>query len=341
MMGPVIAALFMTIIGGIMNGSFALPAKYIKHWEFENVWLNYVVWAFLILPWLIIYFLDGNIWSIYNATSANSILILIIGGCLFGIGQICFAWALNKIGLGLGFIINIGLGTGLGLLLPLTILHTSNVFSAFGLTTLIALAFIIAGLILSYKAGKMRDAHKPSEQISSSKKQYAIGVILAIFAGVFSAGQNLTFASTNEIQQIALNQGAAELAASTIIWPLFLLFAFVPYAIYMIMLHQKNKSGDVYLRPHLTRNMFLAFIMGAFWYGSLMLYSQASVLIGALGPVIAWPLFMVLIILTSSFWGWKHKEWEGAPKHAKSKALLSIGCLVLAILILAFAATLS
>lgn len=340
-MGPVILALFYTMLGGIINGSFALPAKHAKPWQFENIWLNYAIWAFLILPWLIVFMLEGNVWSVYNATPSDFLLILMIGGMLFGIGQVCFALALNNIGLGLGFLINIGLGTALGVLLPLAFIHPEQLFSAFGLTTQLALLFIFIGLFLSYRAGKLRDALSPqSTEIKSSKNHYLLGVILAMLAGVFSAGQNFTFAATHSMQGIALDQGAHPLAASTVIWPLFLLFAFIPYAIYMIYLHRKNHSLGAYRLPHFPRNMLLALVMGTFWYGSLIFYSQSSLLLGKLGPVVAWPLFMVLIILTSSFWGWRDKEWVGASKQAKSYALLSVGSLVVAVVILAIAATL-
>ena len=36
-----------------------------------------------------------------------------VGGVAFGIGQICFAFALHSVGMGLAFVLNIGIGTGL------------------------------------------------------------------------------------------------------------------------------------------------------------------------------------------------------------------------------------
>jgi len=106
------------VVAGVMNGSFALPTKYIKTWRFEHIWLNYAIWAFVILPWLTLFVLYPQVGQIYKMMSPQTGLILLVGGFLFGAGQVCFALALNAIGLGLGFIINIGLGTALGFLLP-------------------------------------------------------------------------------------------------------------------------------------------------------------------------------------------------------------------------------
>lgn len=338
---PILTAIIYTFIAGIINGSFALPTKTIKQWRFENIWLNYAFWGFLILPWAIILLLAPNVLSVYQATPLHLLWILVIGGAAFGIGQVCFAQSLKMIGLGLGFVINIGLGTGLGFLLPLVFLHPEKVFTPFGWVTMIGILFIIAGLIVSYQAGQARDRHKQNQQTTTEPSQYKLGVALAVIAGIFSACQNFTFAGTSAIQQLALNMGLSQLASAMIIWPVFLIFTFIPYAIYMLRLHQKNNSFANYHGKQSLINIPIALMMGLFWFFSLVLYSQASLLIGRAGPIVAWPLFMVLIILTSNFWGWRKQEWANTSAAIERMAVFAISLLVIAVIILAYAATLS
>ena len=335
-----VAALMYIFIGGVVNGSFALPTKNIKHWGFEHVWLNYSIWAYLILPWMSIFVLAPNALAAYQNMPLQIWIILILGGLWFGVGQACFAESLKRIGFGLGFVINIGLGTGLGFLLPLIILHPEKILTLFGLTTLIGIVFIVAGLILSYRAGKQRDTHARLQQ-SSSAKTYPVGVLLAVIAGFCSALQNFTFAATHDMQTRALSLGIHHLAASLIIWPVFLIFSFIPYGLYMLYLHSKYHSFANYINSRSAMNWILTLIMALCWYTSLMLYSQASLLIGSLGPVVGWPLFMVLIILTANFWGWRHHEWAHAPAAASRQALQAIGLLIIAVLVLAYSASLS
>lgn len=342
----VLIALSLSVAAGVMNGSFALPTKHIKTWNFEHIWLNYAAWAFVILPWLTVFVLYPHVWQIYEAMPLQTGLVLLAGGFLFGAGQVCFALALNAIGLGLGFIINIGLGTALGVLLPLITLHADKICTPAGITSLIGICFMIISLLISYCAGRQRDKEKQSHQTSSQsqtlkKSAYTLAIILAILAGVFSAGQNYAFALTSDMQQAALSAGADSLVAAIIIWPPFLVCGFIPYAIYMLYLHRKNASFGVYRKPQLFRNCIFGIVMGFFWFGSLTLYSKASLLIGDLGPVVAWPLFMALIILTSNFWGWRHQEWAGCRPTVKRNALLSVGMLVIAVAILAYSAGLS
>lgn len=337
----IFTALVYILIGGMLNGSFALPTKNIKQWNFENIWLNYAVWAFLILPWAMILLLAPGAGAVYQQMPANLMWILIIGGLLFGVGQACFAQSLKMIGFGLGFVINIGLGTGLGFLLPLVILHPEKIFTLFGLATLLGIVFIIAGLIVSYRAGKQRDIHTRHTQPGSAVNNYQLGVILAVIAGFCSALQNFTFAATHDLQTLALNAGINHLAAAMIIWPVFLTLSFFPYAIYMLHLQYKNKSFAHYQSSEGRINFFLTLIMALCWYCSLMLYSQASLLIGSLGPVVGWPMFMVLIILVANFWGWRHHEWSHVTPKIARQALSAIGLLILAVLVLAYSATLS
>lgn len=339
---PIVGALLCILLGGIINGSFALPTKSIQQWKFENVWINYALWAFLLLPWISIFTLAPQIGTIYLHIPRHILWILVIGGVLFGVGQICFAQSLKMIGIGLSFVINIGLGTGLGFFLPLIVMHPEKVLTPFGFTTLSGIVLILAGLVMSFYAGKQRDLHKRQAQASaSSASDYSLGVILAFLAGICSSIQNFTFAATTQMQTLALQHGMNPLASAMIIWPVFLSFSFIPYIIYMFYLHSKNKSFEHYQGAPNAYNNFLTLIMAICWWFSLVLYSRASLLIGGLGPVVGWPLFMVLFILVSNFWGWRHREWAHIPQKIAHQALAAIALLVLAVIVLAYSATLT
>jgi len=344
----IISALLLIFAAGIINGSFALPTKYITKWKFENIWLQYAIWAFVILPWLLMFILEPKIFDIYAATPTSLLLVMLGGGLIFGAGQICFALALNMIGLGLGFVINLGLGISLGFLLPLIIQHPQQIFTHFGLITLCGTIIAVAGLIVSNHAGKLRDREKCKLYSMMAAAQslppirnnkHTLGVILAAIAGLSSASQNFVFSLTYGMQEIASHIGTSQFAAANILWPGFLLCGFIPYAIYTLYLHNKNKSFACYKEKGTIKYHLFAIIMGAFWYSSLIFYSKASQLIGTLGPIVGWPIFMVLIILTSSFWGWQHKEWEGSGVKARKVMRNGLILLILAIIVLGYSSS--
>jgi len=220
-------------------------------------------------------------------------------------------------------------------MLPLIFIHGHHDIHVSSIVTFVGVAVIVTGLILSYFAGKRRDEHQQKKQVNTSK--YIVGVLAAVIAGLGSAGQNYTFASTAIMQTIALHYGLSPLASSFVIWPGFLTVAAVPYIIYMLYLNIKNQSFGAYVTAE-KRYYFYAIIMAVFWFGSLVFYSKATQLIGSLGPVVIWPLFMSLIILTSNFWGWKVGEWQHADARAKRLAVNGIVLFIIAVIIFGWAA---
>jgi len=331
----ILLALLFVFIAGIINGFFVLPTKHVHYWNFENIWLQYSIWAFVLLPWIAIFILAPNVLQIYVTTPWQYILVMIVGGVLFGVGQIGFALAMSMIGIGISFVICVGLSIGLGFLLPLVIQHPNQVVTPFGIFTIFGAILAIVGLCVATYAGELhRRDEKGAKYLGKyhAKKFYYFGVMLAIIAGLFSAGQNFSFSLTSNMQQIALNMGASRLGASVIMWPGFLLFGFIPYAGYMLYLHHRNNSFGCYVRKKTAKYYVFALIMGLCWFGSLIFYSRASQLIGYLGPVVGWPIFMALIILTSNFIGWRHHEWQGCLP--KTKYILWIGLLFLIIAVI-------
>lgn len=335
------SALIFIFIAGLINGSFALPTKYVEKWQFENIWLQYALWAFVILPWVTAFFLIPQIFSVYANSPPYILWAMLIGGFIFGLGQMCFALALNIIGFGLGFVINLGLGIMLGFLLPLITQHSEQIFKPFGIITLLGSLLAVVGLLFSNCAGDMH--HKEQhEQRSPEKKptKYTLGVFLAILAGLSSAGQNFAFSLSAPMQDLAWQQGATQFGAANIIWPGFLVCSFIPYAFYMIFLSVRNKSFSNYALSGTSKYYLFAAIMGLCWYGSLVFYSKAAQTIGSLGPVVGWPLFMVLIILVANFWGWRSGEWAGSSYKVKKTLRFGLLCLVIAVMILGYSSNL-
>jgi len=335
MISTTLLAILLIFLAGLASGSFAMPTKYIAKWRFENIWLPFSVWGFLIIPWLTSLLLTPKLFSIYAATPNKLIWIIIGGGFLFGVGQTLFAIALNLIGLGLGFIFNVGVGMALGFLLPLVLQHPEKILTPFGMVTIFGTTLALIGLAISNHAGFLRDRTREiNGETGQLKVARILGVSLSALGGMLSSGQNFVLSLTGEVKQIALNMGTHHIGAAIIIWPIFLTAVFIPYASYMLLLNQKNQSFNLYRGGANIKSYLLTLIMGCLWYTATFIYSQAAQLIGELGPIIGWPLFMVIIILTSSFWGWRHHEWTYASNKAKRTMRLGLLFLLVAVVIL-------
>ncbi len=328
-------AFLLILFAGLLNGSFAIPSKHMPDWHFENIWLGYAVSSFILLPLAVNLLLFPKLWLVYQSATAPVIAAMILGGIGFGIGQLCFFKALNDIGLGLSFVLNLGVSIALGFLIPLITHHAEKIFSSFGLLTISGCLMALMGLGLSCIAGQSLEQERQQNHHTAAQRHTTRGLLLAATAGIFSACQNISFAETYPLQLIAKQHGASALAASISVWPGFLFFSFIPFALFMLIKLKKQCHFSLYKIHHHGKYYGFILFMGIAWYGSLVAYSQASQWIGELGPIIGWPLFMIAIILSSNFWGWRYQEWAGSSQRVVKTILAGIGLLVFAIFLLA------
>ena len=57
--------------------------------------------------------------------------------------------------------------------------------------------------------------------------------------------------------------------------------------------------------------------MAMLWYMGVLFYGRGAEAMGRLGAVVGWPMFMAVMILSSSVAGFLTGEWKGASGQAK------------------------
>ena len=81
----------------------------------------------------------------------------------------------------------------------------------------------------------------------------------------------------------------------------------------------------------------LALLMAICWFGSTLLYGVSAGKMGVLGPILGWPLFMSLIVITASVLGILTGEWKNTGKQPLRIQLTGVAFLVAAVFVLALA----
>lgn len=337
-----ILALFILLLAGVANGSFVLPIKYITKWQFENIWMLYILLV-CIFSWTIAIISVPQLFDVYAAVGINILCWLALFGALLGIGQIGFTLALNKIGFGLTFLLNLSIGISFGYLLPLVFLSPEKILTLFGLVTFIGVVVSLIGLIYAYRAGKLRALDQTKGEgcnqslTKENIRQHKMGLLLATIAGLATAGQNFAFSLTYQMQTTALALGVSKIGTIALVWPVFITFNLVFCSVFYLYLLVKNKSLKLYFVPSKATAKHAIFVatMAICWFGGVLLYSYATQSLGSVGPVITWPIYLMLIILMANFWGWRYGEWRGCSKKTKLHMLVGIITLIIAIAIFA------
>ena len=332
-------ALLIVIIAGVMNGSYALTLKYMKKWPEETIWFVFSFVAFLIFPLVTVFILVPDVLNIVQQIPSTNITILIIGGLVFGAGQVCYSISYKYLGLGLNCVVNISIGTTCTALAGL-VLKPSVFGSIYSYLQVLGIIVFISAIIAGAFAGRLRaksiSLNEESGCITVNGIKYVIiGIILSICAGIGVAFEGITYImATPDIQHISGHYHIYGVKADAISWAIMYVAAWIPYMLYFLILNIKNRSFSSICSSGTRKYWLFLLFMGICYYLALLVFSQASLLIGGtLAPTVAWPLFMIFIILTMNFWGYFQGEWKNAGLLPVRLMKYSILLLIVAVVV--------
>jgi L-rhamnose-H+ transport protein len=319
------------ILAGVSNASFTTPMKYARKWAWENTWLAWTVFALVVLPFATALLTIPNLWMVYRSATPKIILEVCGFGAGWGVAQVFFGIAVDMVGVTLAFSIVLGTSAAIGSLIPMVSLHQENLNSTARYAVFGSIVLVLFGVMLCAAAGRIREGS--SAQSTSSPKRTSQGLLLAILCGLFASFMNFGVAFGTPLVELARSFGANRLNAINAIWLPLMLAGAVPNVVYCAWLMKRNRSGFRYRvgRSHWV----LAAIMAVFWFGSTLLYGLAAVQLGPWGPILGWPLFMSLIVVTATILGMFTGEWNDCGALPIRIQWTGVTVLVLAICVLA------
>ncbi len=324
--------LTILVLASIMNASFTLPMKYTSRWAWENTWLAWTIWALLILPPAITIATVPHLGEIYSSGAPGVLLAVILFGAGWGVAQVFFGLAVDAIGIALTFSLVLGTSAAVGTLIPLIHLHPERLQTSAGRGVLVGVAMVIAGVLVCAIAGRMRE--KALNQHSQAHKNSAFGIALAILCGFGASFINLGLAFGGRLTETARHFGATELNAANAVWMPLMLAGSIPNLMYCLWLLRKNRTSQNFARGG-TGHWGLALVMAVLWLGSTLLYGVSAAKLGTWGPVLGWPLFMSLIVITASLLGMVTGEWKNTGRLPVGIQWSGVALLVIAVFILA------
>lgn len=319
------------IIAGVSNAGFALPMKYTRKWAWENTWLVWTLFALVVLPLSVALISIPHLTTVYRSASLDTIAEVCGFGAGWGVAQVFFGLAVDMIGITLAFSIVLGTSAAIGSLIPMVTLHREHLNSAAGYAVIGANALVLLGVTLCAAAGKMRDG--PSARPDSSQQRTTQGLVLAILCGLLASFMNFGIVFGAPLAQVARSFGADSFNATNAIWMPLLVSGAVPNIAYCAWLMKRNSSAGKYREG--PSYWMLALIMAVLWFGSTLLYGFAAAQLGLWGPILGWPLFMSLIVITATMLGVLAGEWKNCGSLPIRVQWTGVALLVFAIFILA------
>jgi L-rhamnose-H+ transport protein len=322
----------LLVVGGLMNASFAVPMKYTRRWSWENTWMVWTFFALILLPAVVAFSTLPDLAAVYRASSLTLLGHVMVFGAGWGLAQVFFGIAVDVIGIALTFSLVLGTSAAMGALIPMLMLHADKLHTPVGHRLLLGIGLLLVGVAICAVAGSLRD--KPAATDITPRKNPTPGLLLGILCGALASFQNFGLAFGTPLISIAIHHGANPSNAANAVWLPLLMAGAIPNLLYCAYLLNKDGTAGKFLNGG-AGHWFLAFIMGSFWLGSLLLYGASVSRLGSLGPALGWPLYMSLIVVAASLLGIATGEWRKSGRWPLAIQLAGVGVLIVAIIILA------
>src|ERR1035437_4618667 len=305
------SGIVLSLVGGMIGSCTLMPVKYIRGWKWENTWLVYSSFAYLIFPWLGALITVPHLLGVYAGAGGKTLLLTSLFGLAWGVGVVLYGLALDIVGLSISSGIILGSSVALGSLIPLFLIGRGSAFSAYGIRILTADALMITGVLLCARAGGLREGVTAAVEVKKHDSRFMRGVLISFLGGILSPLLNIAFTLGAPITQRALELGAKPLSASNGVWALCVSAGSFPSIIYCLLKLKNNRTWNCYSAPRNKTNAVLCFAMGLFFIVSTITYGASAGKLGLLGPVVGWPIYIPALILGNNFWGWYTDEWKG------------------------------
>jgi L-rhamnose-H+ transport protein len=353
----VLLGVIFHFIGGFASGSFYMPYKKVRGWNWESFWIVGGIFSWFIVPPLAAWLTIPNFGAIIHQASTSTIGLAYLFGVLWGIGGLTYGLGVRYLGVSLGSSIILGLCMVFGSLIPsvyynfypkegkdtISMLLTTH----WGLTVMAGLLVCVLGIIICGKAGTMKekqltlgtttDSHGV---VTKTEYKFALGMFVSIVSGVLSACFNFGLEAGKPMAELAnqlwknANPNDGEfLFQNNVTYVVVLWGGLTTNFIWCMILNASNKSFGDYAnkKTPLLRNYIFSALAGTTWFLQFFFYGMGESKLGN-GPS-SWILHMAFIILVANMWGLVLKEWKGVNKKTTATIVAGIITIIIAVLI--------
>jgi L-rhamnose-H+ transport protein len=357
----VILGVIFHFIGGFASGSFYMPYKKVKGWNWESYWIVGGMFSWLIVPPLAAALTIPGFTAIISETSFDTIKYVLLFGVLWGIGGCTYGLGVRYLGVSLGSSIILGLCMVFGALVPSVYYEffpaagkepiSLFINTDWGKTVLAGLLVCIIGIIIAGKAGMMKEKELKTDRpvtdahgtTTKTEYKFALGMTVAIISGILSACFNFGLEAGKDMAAAANAQWVAKhpcqgefLYRNNVIYVVLLWGGLATNFIWCMILNARNKSFGDYTnkKTPLLRNYLFAALAGTTWFLQFFFYGMGESKLG--NGASSWILHMAFIILVANMWGIISNEWKGTSKKTKQTIAIGIAVIILSVLVVGY-----
>jgi len=337
-MSSLLIGLILILAAGIFQGTWALGVKRTEPLSWEAFWAPFSFIGMIIIPFVWVSIVIPDLKAVIEKIPPNVIWTPFLYGAGWGIGAVTFGLAIKYIGMSLSYGINMGIASSVGALIPF--FQLDNLQTNLVLAVVAGTVVMLVGVILITRAGLLREKYQGKDENQIVKEGHTrIGIILAFIGGLSTASFNIGFSKALPVVDVAVELGATTANGSLIAWLFVLSGGFILNFAYALFLLIRNKSFGDYRSKGSGKGLLVMVGTAILWFAAIGIYGQGAAVMGDLGPIAGWIMFMALALIVSNIWGLRTGEWKGMRVPVKYLYAGNI-ILILSWVILGYANTL-
>lgn len=344
----VLLGLLFHFIGGFASGSFYMPYKKVRQWNWESYWIIGGLFSWLIIPPLAAWATVPGFATFIRAASPEVIRYTLLFGVLWGFGGLTYGLGVRYLGMSLGNSVVLGFCSAFGALVP-SIYY--NFFPATGKTTWndlvqtgwgrIVLVGVVLCLLGIYTCG--RAGMRKEQELSEEEKKHTIaefnlvkGLVVAIFSGIMSACFNFGIEAGKPMAEAAVAAGMNPLYQNNVTYVVLLWGGLATNFIWSLILNYRHRSFGDYTNKQtpLLRNYLFSALAGTTWFLQFFFYGMGESKLG--NGASSWILHMAFIILVANGWGIVLKEWHQVSRKTKLTFITGLATILLSVLLVGY-----
>ena len=343
---PLLHGFILTFLGGVSVGFCLWSLKWARTWKFENYWLVFCLFALIIIPFSLAFWLLPHLASVYTSLGAREVLRPLLFGALWGFAQLGAGICMHKLGFAVSTAVLNGTGAAVGTVAPLMLLHREMLFETKGLLILAGTAIMLGGVTLCGWSGYHREEETKRQgrgagfsakesamtQEELSRLSYLLFVGVAFGAGVLSSLLNVALAYGGDIMEKVRAVGGASSWAPFAVWPIAFLGGSIVNIAYSVYLLSKNHTWGNF--GHGIKEVFNPILAACLWMGGIALYSSGTTFLGILGVSIGFALYTITMIICGQLAAIFTGEWYRMISRIYRSFAVGIACLFVAVLVI-------
>lgn len=325
-----LSGIALIAVGAFASGSFSMPFEKVEGWKWENHWLIYSLFAYVVVPLLSCLVFCPDFLSVLSVCPPGLLGRIFLLGVLYGICNLTFGLSLKYLGVSLGFIISLGLMMVLGTVIPPVLDgRIAGMFGGAGGVMLVwGLSIGIIGVLVSAYAGYKKDTQSGNGQ--EPTLNFRKGILLALFVGLTGASQALGIEQGNGISRILLERGVDELFVMLPTVTVLFAGSFLITLIWCVWVGYKNGSLKLFAGTgagKLIPNYLFCALSGFLWFLNMITYGMGKSFMGEYSFT-AWGILMSLTIVFATIWGLYRGEWKQVAPRVRVWMYIGLSILV-------------